>query len=204
MPYHDITYDMNFEQGQIIRDYVMGLIPPTVAWKGVKELEDKVFDSTVFWNGEPFEGVIPDFVKLIIKKEDEDKEICDYLPNPISWLLFSERFIDFACPLIKDDIQIFDPPIFRESDGARVSGYKLINPIRLIDCMDLDKTNITRAKDGHIKFCSNIHIKEDCVGDHHIFRIKGYFPPVLFSDEFAKATSKKGFTGFAFIRCGIS
>ncbi len=204
MPYHEIMYDNDYEGGQVIGDYVMGLIPPTVAWKGIKDLEDKMFDLTVFWKGEPFEGEIPNFVKLFIKKEDEDKKQLDLLPNPVSWLIFSERLTEYAYPYIKNDMQVFDPPIFRESDGAKVNGYKLINPIHSIDCLDLSKSKIMRADDGHIKFCSDMHIKEDCVGDHHIFRIKGYFPPVILSDELAKEIRNKGFTGFAFLRLGIS
>ena len=204
MPYHKIMYDNGYEGGQVIGDYVMGLIDPTIDLRGKPELLEKVFDLTVFWVGKPFEEKIPDFVKLIIKKEDENEEQRDLLPNPVSWLIFSERLTEFAYPLIKEDVQIFDPPIFRESDGAKVNGYKLINPIHSVDCLDLDKSKITRADDGHIKFCTNVHIKENCVGDHHIFRIKGYFPPIIISDKLAKSIRKEGFTGFAFLRCGIS
>jgi hypothetical protein len=204
MLYHKIMYDNDYQGGQVIGDYVMGLIPPTVAWKGVKELEDKVFNPTVFWMGKPVEGKIPDFVRLIIKREDEDEGQLDLLPNPVSWLIFSERLTEFVYPLIKEDVQIFDPPIYRESNGAKVSGYKLINPIYSVDCLDLEKTKVTRAEDGHIKFCSNIHIKEDCVGNHHLFRLEDYFPPIIISDKLAKAISKEGFTGFAFMRLGIS
>lgn len=204
MSYHKIMYDNDYEGGQVIGDYVMGLIPPTVAWKGVKEYEDKVFDLTVFWEGRPFEGRIPDFVKLIIKKNDEQKEQLDLLPNPVSWLIFSERLTESILPFIQEDVQIFDPPIFRESDGSRVKGYKLINPIRTIDCLDVKKSKIDRAPDGHIKFCTNIHIRESCVGEHHIFRIKDYFPPILISDKLAKYIRSNGFKGFAFLRCGVT
>jgi hypothetical protein len=204
MPYHKIMYDNDYEGGQVIGDYVMGLIDPTIDISDKPELLDKVFNPTVFWMGKPFSGKIPDFVKLIIKSEDENEEQLDLLPNPVSWLIFSERLTEFAYPLLKDDVQIFDPPIYRESDGAKVGGYKLINPVHSVDCLDLEKTKVTRAEDGHIKFCSSIHIKEERVGYHHLFRIKDYFPPIMISDKLAKAIRKEGFTGFAFLRCGVS
>lgn len=202
--YYEIMYDNGYERGQTIGDYVMGLIPTTVAWKGVKEYEDKVFDLTVFWDGEPFHGKIPDFVKLIIEREQEDEEQPDLLPNPVSWLIFSERLVEYIYPLIKKDVQIFDPPIYRESDDSRVEGYKLINPIHTIDCLDYEKTKITRGEDGTINFCSNIHIKERCVGDHHIFRIKGYFPPIIISEMLAKKICEKYCKGFAFLKLGVT
>jgi len=203
MPYHKIMYDNGYV-GQSIGDYVMGLIDPTIDISNKPELQDKVFDVTSFWIGVPFKGEIPDFVKLYIEEEDENEDQPDLLANPVSWLIFSERLVDYAYPLIKKDVQIFDPPIYKKSDGSKVQGYKLINPIRNIDCLDLEKTKVTRREDGSIKFCSNIFIKEDCVGDHHIFRLKGYFPPIILGDKLAKGIRKKGFKGMAFLRCGVS
>ncbi len=204
MPYHELMYDNGYEGGQVIGDYVMGLVDPTIDISKKPELLEKVFSPTTFWKGEPFKGKIPDFVKLFIKKEDENEEQLDLLPNPVSWLIFSERLTEYALPFIKEDVQIFDPPIYRESDGAKVGGYKLINPIRVIDCLDKEKSNIKKAEDGHIKLCLDMHIKEDCVGNHHIFRVKDYLPSIILSDVFAKGIRKEGFEGFAFLRLGVS
>ena len=204
MPYSEIMYDNGYIRGQVIGDYVMGLIDPTIDMRGKPELLDKVFNETVFWKGRPFKGKIPDFVKLFILPEDEDEDQLDLLANPVSWLIFSERLLEYAYPLIKKDVQVFDAPVYRQSDGAKVKGYKLINPIRNIDCLDAERSNVTRHKNGRIKFCARPFIKENCVGNHHIFRLKGYFPPIIVSDEFAKGIRKEGFTGFAFLRCGVS
>ena len=46
--------------------------------------------------------------------------------------------------------------------------------------------------------------KENKVENHHIFKLKNYFPPVIVSNKLDKSLKGQKFKGIAFIRCGSS
>lgn len=205
MPYHEIIYDSGYTNEQTIEDYRTETedVDITLPWKEIPNYKEKIFDITLFWQGKKFRGKIPEFVKLYIREGDENLPKASLLANPISWLIFSQRLLDFWWLLIKDDVQVFDAPVYLKS-GQKVEGYKIINPIRVIDCLDIEKSHVDWNEDGTISFANNIYIKEDKVGNHHIFRLKGYKYCVIVSDKLAKSLKGNNFKGIAFIRLGTS
>lgn len=191
MPFHEIIPDGNYEDEQIVDDY-----------EGILE----GFDYFTFMKGKRFKGKIPDNVRLYIGEDTENRPQASLLGGAMhSWLIFSDRLLDFVWPLIKEDVQVLEAPVYRRSDGDRISGYKIVNPLRVIDCIDWEKTYADRNEDGSIKYVlGKKYIREKAVGDHHIFRMKYWLGPVIVSDTFAKSLIGKGFKGIAFIRCGVS
>ncbi len=186
MKFWEIICDAYYENEQTIEDYELG-----------------DFDYYTFLDGKEYKGRIPEFVKLYIRKGDEKLPQASLVGGPLSWLIFSDRLLNFLWPLIKDDVQVFDAPVFLK-DGTKVEGYKLINPICVLDCIDWERTEVSRYDDGSIAYCQKIFIKDHCVGKHHIFRLKGYLYTLIVSDKLAKSLAGKGFKGIAFIKCGVS
>lgn len=191
MPFHQIIVDPYYENEQIVDDY-----------EGILE----GFDYYTFQVGNFFKGKIPDSVRLYIGKDSENRPQASYLGGALqSWLIFSDKFLDFVWDLIKDDVQVLEAPVYRRSNGAKISGYKIVNPLRVIDCIDWKKTKVTKSVDGTTEYVlGKKYIKEKAVGKHHIFRMKGCLYTVIVSDVFAKSLIGKGFKGIAFVRCGVS
>ena len=184
MSFYEMAYNVDYENGQTVGNWEMG-----------------DFDLIKFWKGEKYDGEIPESVRLYIRSEDENLEHPDILPNPVSWLIVSQRLLDFWLPSIKSDIQIFGAPVYRQSDGVKVEGYKLINPICVLSCVDLEKTKTRIDKRGKLTCIGDIYIKKDCVKGHHMFRAKENMHAVIVSYELAHSLEGKGFKGLAFIRC---
>ena len=187
MTFHRIIYDGDYEDEQTVGDYDMG-----------------DFDLITFWNGIKYEGYIPENVRLYIREGDEELPQASLLANPISWWIFSERLLEHVWHLIKKDVQVFDVPIYIKSDGKKVHGYKLINPICVLDGLDWERSEIIRDDDEEIMYINKIYVKKDKVDDHHLFRLNGYLYAVIVSDKLAQSLVGHGFKGIAFIRCGTS
>ena len=188
MRFYEIIYDSGHLNEQTIGDY-----------EGILE----GFDYYTFLEGKRFKGKIPNSVRLYLNKGDENLPRSSLLANPLGWKIFSQSLLDYWWPLIKDDIQVFDAPVYTRN-GEKVEGYKIINPIRIIDYLDIEKSQIAWDKDGTISFVGKPYIKEDKAGNHHIFRLKGYLYPVIVSGKLAKSLAGTDFKGIAFIRCGVS
>jgi len=184
MKFHKLIKDGYYENEQTIAEWEMG-----------------DFNLIVFWLGKRYDAQIPEYVRLYIREGSENLPQAPLLANPVSWLIFSQRLLDFWWPYIKDDVQVFDAPVYFKN-GKKVGGYKLINPICILDVIDWENSKVLRKEDGSLAYISKIFIKEGLVRNHHIFRLKGYLYTVIISDILAKSLVGKNFKGIAFIRCG--
>ena len=129
MAFYQLSYDATREDFIVVDDYETG-----------------DFDITLFWKGLEFKGQIPEDVKLFIDTNKQDRIWADVLPSPISWWIISDKLLHLWRDLIKHDVQVLDPPLFSLSDNEKVQGYNLINPLRVIPCIDLEKSEKTVQK----------------------------------------------------------
>ena len=186
MKYFELTYD-NRQDIQTIAEWEMGN-----------------FNLMLLWGGQPFNGSIPNDVKLFIREGDEHLVRPDLLPNPVSWLIFSEKLLAEVHQLIKNDIQIFEPPIYLKN-GQKVKGYKLINPIYRLDCLDWENSKSVEQNVDGTKVCfGQKSVFESCIGNHHIFMIEGCSTAQIVSDTFLQACQHKGLIGLAGLKCKTS
>ncbi len=168
--------------------------------QGVGKWEAADFDITSLWKGNPFHGPIPAKVRLYISKEDESHPRPDILPNPVSWLIISDHLLDIWGPLLGDDVQVFDAPIYYESDKRSCEGYHIINPLRVVDAIDWEQSTISRYDDGAVAYFPKMVLKNDYIGKVNIFRLKDYFPPIIVSTAMVKNLKKKKCKGLAFLK----
>ena len=171
--------------------------------QGVERWEGGDFNVLAFWDGLPFEGVIPKEVQLFIPPEDEGLLKPAILPNPVSWLIISDRLLEIWSPYIEEDVQVFDAPIFYELDHRPCQGYRIINPIRVVDCINWDKTVEKKRPDGTRRAIYNLTLRKDRLGKHHIFRLEDYLTPLIISPKLVKCLTDD-IHGVAFLKIPVS
>src|SRR5436305_8045284 len=98
--------------------------------QSVSDYEMGEFDLTLFWNGEPFNGPIPADVKLFIG----EGEPSDYLANPVSWPIVSNRLLTILNKLLKNDFQSYPAPVYDERSRS-VQGLHIINITKCVNCL---------------------------------------------------------------------
>ena len=95
-------------------------------------------------------------------------------------------------------------PVLVES---REQGYEIINVVRLIDCIDVERSEIQwyeKGNDirpdlaGQPEMVIELVIDPSRVGDHHIFRISGWEVEIVVSDVIKEALEKVYATGVGF------
>jgi hypothetical protein len=167
----------------------------------VQRYEMGDFDLRQVWRSQVLADPLPEKVRLYVNFKDSLPT--DYVANPISWPICSERMTAFLVKRSPDCIQLIDAPLFDARTNEHVNGYKIINVIKLIPCLDLDKSQYKSWDEstGTVQNLSYRVIKADQIPQNtHIFRIKEYFSSVYFSDELAHDFDCQGLSGFAFIK----
>src|SRR5262249_20684408 len=117
------------------------------------------FDHTTLWDGGFIDAGIPQEVRLFLGPGNS----ADYIANPLSWPICSTRLVDFLSKRAPKDFQMFDAPLYRSSDGNRVTGYRIVNVLQRIACLDLTGSNISFDPDkkDSIFMLYDIAIKQD-------------------------------------------
>jgi hypothetical protein len=157
------------------------------------------FDTTVFSEGRPFHGAIPQEVKLWVG----GGTVSDYLANPISWPICSEKFTELLQIHGRADFQVLSAPVYERRTQQPVSCYRVINIVRLIQCVDLDRSDISYMTiEGERILCVNrFVIDSKLVPDTvHVFRPVESESHIVISDEVAQDLRGKGLRGVALIR----
>jgi hypothetical protein len=159
------------------------------------------FDLRQIWRSKILTEPLPETVRFYV--DFKDSLPTDYVANPTSWPICSERMTAFLVKRSPDCIQVIDAPLFEVGTNERVNGYKIINVIRLISCLDLDNSRYKswNKSTGTVQNLNHTVIKSEQVPDNtHIFRIKEYFTDIYFSDELAHDFDYQGLSGFAFMK----
>src|SRR5437870_157878 len=66
------------------------------------------FDSTVLWECQQCSPALSPEIRLFVRPGNP----VDYLGNPLSWPICSDRFVDLLSMRASKDYQILDPPLF--------------------------------------------------------------------------------------------
>src|SRR5258708_5437873 len=107
--------------------------------QGVSSYELSGFDSTLLWECRPFSGPLPSDLRLLVRP---GKPV-DYLANPLSWPLCSDRLVDILGKRCSLDYQILQAPLFDMLSHEPVRHYQLLNLLRRIDCLSIEHSAIT-------------------------------------------------------------
>jgi hypothetical protein len=155
------------------------------------------FDFTLLWNGRYLSAGIPSDVCLYMGAGD----LPDYVSNPLSWPICSDRLANILCNSARDDIQLLECQIFRQQSMEEVLGYKIVNPLRRFSALDLTRSRISRDKWGRIIAVLKIAILDDKIDSKvHIFRLVEWPYMVIVTDGLAREFIGRDFVGLAFER----
>jgi hypothetical protein len=159
---------------------------------GGYDLDD--FDSTLLHSGQRFEAAIPEGVRLWVTAGDPS----DYLGNPLSWAIVSERFWAIICPLVEQDCQTLTAQLYDQETRWPIPGYLLINPIRLFAAVKLRKGETDFTLQDLVIDAARIP------AGVHIFRLAESSSVILVSSSILSSVWRKGLKGLAFLRTGIA
>jgi hypothetical protein len=158
------------------------------------------FDITIFWHGQRFEGSIPPDVCLYV--DSDTKVRSDYVANADSWPICSDRMVDILLKRASKDIQLFDAPLFDSKTKKHVPGYKVVNVIRCIECLDMNKSVISYSDDTKeiMSVIEPVFKAKKIPNDVHVFRAEEEPYAVIVSDELAHDLANSYILGVAFIQ----
>ena len=151
----------------------------------VSDYEMGEFDLMSLWTGERMTSSIPADVRVWV----ENGEPTDYMGNPISWQIVSDRLWSIIQPLVGNDCQVLEAPLYDEKSRMPISGYVLLNPTR---CVPAAK-KVASISDLHLDIAQ-------IPGELNSFRLKESSTVVLVSDALVQAVSHKNLKGLAFLR----
>lgn len=144
------------------------------------------FDVMTFWTGQPFKGSLPKSVRVSVDEGDRT----DYMGNPMSWQIGSDRLWTTLEPLIGKHCQHMEMPLHYERNKKRVHGYLLLNPT----------TCIPAANEDDDFMVTEVVLDAKLIPPNvHIFRLAQSATVIVISDEVLKAVRDKKFEGLAFI-----
>jgi hypothetical protein len=161
------------------------------------------FDPTALWDGEPVTSGIPSAVRLFVAPGVRP----DSMANALSWPICSERFAEILSLRATNDVQVFGAPLFESPTGKAVAGYKIVNVVRKVQCLDFANSEVSydAQNPGKIIGVHRIAVIASRVPpDVHIFRMKEWPYEVIFSGELANDCVGKRLLGVAFQECATS
>ncbi|MGI2028644.1 imm11 family protein [Endozoicomonas acroporae] len=137
------------------------------------------------------------FAKTKVYIEDTGRPLPDYMEGPLSWPIFSSKFYTLIADLVRDDAEVLSPNLFSLSSKSAISGYRLLNLMKIIDCVDMKKSVIgPGANNDNIIY--DLKVDETKVPETaHIFRPVNGFGRIVISEEFLAKIRGCGLTGIA-------
>lgn len=121
-------------------------------------------------------------------------------------LLKDWRLVELLQATARNDIQLFDAPLFDKATKKRIAGYKIFNPIRLVECLDIAKSKIEFGNDK--KTIEGVYTAvfkaSKIVPTVNVFRPKEWPYQIVFSEKLVSTLIGKDLRGVAFIKCKSS
>ncbi len=171
-------------------------VMPNADLQGYEYIENydlKGFDYMALFAAQPCDKAA--LAKTMVFIKDEGMNPIDFMSGPISWPIFSDRFLNLVKHEIESDVEILDPPIFSLHSKKKKEGYHLVNILKKIDCMNEGGSTFLPGPAGEKVVC-DLQIYPDRVPENvNIFRIPGTYGSVYVSDSFLAKIRGKGLTG---------
>jgi hypothetical protein len=145
---------------------------------------------------------------LIFDVQVEEARIRSYdcLPNNAAGLLVNKRILELLQEMCPNDFQAF-PAIIRSRKDKPIEAYViedeywLINVTKLVDCINIDQSQLTLDDNGEIEDIRSIVFKGGCMQNGPILlaRERRYVPHILVSPLIKDAFKKAKIKGARFV-----
>lgn len=153
------------------------------------------FDLRTLWRGNYVEKW-PDNIELYYEKGNV---VLDYIPNVLSWLIFSDKVIDTLNQLNVAGIQSFPINIYNIKNKAKHFTANVVNILESVSALDWEKSDYISWEDDpkYIKFLRKIVLKAD--NDYRnldMFRLEESKNYIIVSERIKKCLEMEKLTGF--------
>lgn len=156
------------------------------------------FDYGGLWRGDV--GIdLPEGLRLEL---DLSRPYTDVVGNPLSLWLVTARVIDVVNTLCTDEeVEVHELPVFDGRTGEVVRGYYLMNPLLIVECLDMERSVLVRNRGGQIASVGEPVLRGATT--HHIFRAAECPWTIFVSAELKRRWSSVGVVGFYYQDCGV-
>ena len=122
------------------------------------------------------------------------------------WDIFSEKAVKLLGDLISSDIQLLPIRVVNRDSDLEIEKYFVVNVLPHLDALDLENSVYSYLDVGDEKRLSvkKYAIKEEKIGNHHIFRLKSSPFSIFVSEEFYKIAKKNKMRGYEFVKVKAS
>jgi hypothetical protein len=151
------------------------------------------FDIRLLWQGKLLKEALPRSVRLYV--DGRRASGTDYVANRLSWPVCSQRFADLLLPLAEEDIQLLDAPLEDLKTKKPVLGFKIMNVVRLVECLDMEKSLIIRGS-VITPVVASAMVPETV----HVFRAAESPDGILLSERLVQRLRGHGLQGLALIK----
>lgn len=123
----------------------------------------------------------------------------DFVDTSAGWILCSPRVVEMFQKVLETDTIQWINPVFRNGVNCDVSGYKVINVLRHIECMDRVASIFDEKKDGSVRLISLLAVKADVLPrDAALFRLKENPHYLLATEELVGVMRDAAISGVRF------
>jgi len=132
----------------------------------------------------------------------KDIELADHLGNGDDFVVVSKSLKEFLESKITDPVEYLPVTIFNHKNRIASKEYYIINPLKVIDCIDQEESEIewNELDDQSIDDCDELVFNDDEIPDDTmIFRPKHLTWAVFIAESLADEMENQKFTGSIFI-----
>lgn len=155
------------------------------------------FDDGVSIRGQNFP-----LLKFVMNEDSKRGRMTDHLNiTELHGPLFSGKAIEQFKALNVGNIEFFDIDVYDPETGTTYDAYKLVNIVGVVDCVDMEKSDLKFYTDGDIKRIWKLVLDEGKIpGEMKVFRLEKFRTIIVVHDIVKKAFEKAGVTGCVFYR----
>ncbi|GAA0180836.1 hypothetical protein SH2C18_34620 [Clostridium sediminicola] len=169
-----------------------------------KDYENKYsVKGNYLYEGKIIKDWNPDFT--FYYNSEEGYRPTDYLPNNLSWLLVSSKFVEIIKKIGVREVQFLPVVIKEVNTGKIIEGYSVLNITRLTNAIDLPNSLYTEIEARDIKVISVIKyaLNKNKLKGSHLVRLKAHKFATFISDEIKNELEKNKITGFGFLEVKV-
>jgi hypothetical protein len=127
--------------------------------------------------------------------------LADTLKNPNEIVVVSKALKEFIEQRKPRDVEYLRVSIINHKKKVASDEYFIVNPLRVVDCIDKEKSRITwnSIDSEKISACDKLALKPKSLdGESLLFRLKHFEHAVMVDRKLAQAITDEGFTGVIF------
>ena len=164
--------------------------------------DDSTCHEPIWQNGRMLANGTYDFSKLCFLSETPHiSPFPDYSRDGHGCPVFSDKLKNIMEAAGCDNIEYFPAQIVEYNSSEPQSGYYAANIIGLIQCIDMDESEVDEDEDGNIDEIEHLVIDESATRDLLIFRLAEMQDVILIHEHFKKPIEEAGITGVSLVPC---